>query len=174
MRPERIIAILSLVLLAFSGGCGTVAGKPSLMFAPPEQKRQLASALEHLRAGNEKQARDMLEKISVAPPLGGVTDEALFRLALLRVGDDGGKDTTRARSLLERLRGEFPASPWTHQAAPLISYLAGAKGLRDRDVRELRSLRELNLSLTRDNRELRQSIERLKALDQELEQKMRR
>ncbi|MBI2353950.1 MAG: tetratricopeptide repeat protein [Deltaproteobacteria bacterium] len=173
MRRERIITNVLLVLLLFSGGCGTIAGKPSLMFAPPEQKRKLASALEFLRAGNEKQAREVLEQVTVAPPLGGVTDEAIFRLALLHLGD-GGKDAARSRALLERLKGEFPASPWTHQAAPLISYLAGAKTLRDRDGRELKALRDLNLSLTRDNRELRQSIERLKSLDLELERKMRR
>jgi len=40
--------------------------------------------------------------------------------------------------------------------------------------RELKSLRNQNLSLSHDNKELRQSIERLKQLDMELEQKIRR
>src|SRR6185369_10983548 len=93
-----------------------------------------------------------------APPVIGVTDEALFRLALLHLGDEGSKGAVRAQALLERLREEFPQSSWTHQAAPLATYLAGAKTLRDRQ-RELKTLRDLNLSLSRDNRELRQSLE---------------
>jgi hypothetical protein len=40
--------------------------------------------------------------------------------------------------------------------------------------RELRNLRSQNLSLGRDNKEMRQSIERLKQLDLELEQKIRK
>lgn len=156
-----------------TGGCGTVGSKISRIVSSPEQERNLAAALDSLRAGREQQARDMFEHVIVAPPLGGVTDEALFRLALLHVGDDGGKDTTRARSLLERLRNDYPNSPWTRQSAPLAAYLAGAGNPRDRE-REIRTLRQLNLSLSRDNKELRQSIERLKSLDLELEQKMRR
>lgn len=38
----------------------------------------------------------------------------------------------------------------------------------------MKTLRDLNLSLSRDNRDLRQTIERLKNLDIELEQKIKR
>jgi hypothetical protein len=138
-----------------------------------EQERSFAGALEYLRTGNGQGARDLLEMVCEAPPVTGVTDEALFRLALLHLGDDGSKGGVRAQVLLERLRNEFPQSSWTHQAAPLASYLAGAKVLRDRQ-RELKTLRDLNLSLSHDNRELRQSLERLKQLDIELEQKIKR
>ena len=51
--------------------------------------------------------------------------------------------------------------------------LTGIRTLRDRQ-REVRTLKELNLSLSRDNREMRQSIERLKSLDLELEKKIKR
>ena len=71
------------------------------------------------------------------------------------------------------LRIDFPKSIWSHQAAPLDAYLAGIKALRDRQ-REVKTLKELNLSLSRDNREMRQSIERLKSLDLELEKKIKR
>ena len=79
----------------------------------------------------------------------------------------------KTQELLERLKADFPRSIWTQQSAPLIAYLAGVKTLRDRQ-REVKTLKELNLSLSRDNREMRQSIERLKSLDLELEQKIKR
>lgn len=181
MKRERAIAVMAVVVLTCTSGCATVGGtlgswfggKPGRVAQPPDRERDFATALEYLRKGNEQQARIALERVVEAPPLGGVTDEALFRLALLHLGDDGGRDTTRTRSLLERLRSEYPKSLWTRQAAPLSTYLATAGMLRDKE-RENRTLRQLNLSLSRDNKELRQSIDRLKSLDMELEQKIRR
>ncbi|HEX9078782.1 MAG TPA: tetratricopeptide repeat protein [Desulfuromonadaceae bacterium] len=179
MRHERGIAILLAVTLASTAGCGTVGGmfrgrtEPAVK-APPGREQDFVTALEYLRRGNERQARAALERVVEAPPLGGVTDEALFRLALLHLDDNGGKETGRTRSLLERLRNEYPNSLWTRQSAPLAAYLAGVGYQRDREEREIRNLKQLNLSLSRDNKELRQSIERLKSLDIELEQKIRR
>ena len=159
------------MLVTGCAGIGTRVPTPRISSV---QERSFARALEYLRSGKGQQARDLLERICEAPPVIGVTDEALFRLALLHLGDDGNKGVVRAQVLLERLRNEFPRSSWTHQATPLASYLAETKILlRDRQ-RELKTLQELNLSLNRDNRELRQSLERLKQLDIELEQKIKR
>ncbi|RII31759.1 MAG: hypothetical protein CXR30_02830 [Geobacter sp.] len=183
MKFEWFVKIALLVMLGLSGGCGTLDGflnkttKRSPQAAEPssrkggipQQERYLAGALEHLRKGNEQGARDLLERICEAPSVGGVTDDALFRLSLLNLRDDSAK----SQALLERLRNEFPRSIWTYQAAPLASYLSGIKTLRDRQ-REMKTLRDLNLSLSRDNRDLRQTIERLKNLDIELEQKIKR
>lgn len=174
MRFDWIVSLAMLAMLLPAGGCGIVGKKYTpAMFYISEQERQFAGALESLGAGNEQKARDLLERVCEAQPISGVTDEALFRLALLDLRDEAGKGVTRSLELLVRLRNEFPNSIWTHQGAPLASYLAGVKALRDRQ-RELKSLRELNLSLSRDNRELRQTIERLKSLDMELEQKIKR
>lgn len=181
MKYERAIAVMAVAVLSCTGGCATVGGtlggvfgsKPGRAAQPPDRERDFATALQYLRKGNEQQARAALERVVEAPPLGGVTDEALFRLALLHLDDDGGRDTSRTRSLLERLRSEYPKSLWARQAAPLSTYLATAGMLRDKE-REIRTLRQLNLSLSRDNKELRQSIDRLKSLDMELEQKIRR
>jgi len=162
-----------LAMLALESGCALFGQKAPVTIGISGQERQFAGALEFLRTGNEQGARVLLERVCEAPPLGGVTDEALFRLALLYLRDEGGRGVVRAQTMLERLKKEFPRSIWTHQAAPLATHLAGMKNLRDRD-RELKALRELNLSLTRDNKELRQSIERLKSLDLELEQKIKR
>lgn len=136
-------------------------------------ERSFAGALQFLRSGNEQGARELLERVVEAPTIKGITDEACFRLALLYLRDEGSKGTARSQALLDRLESEFPRSIWTRQAAPLANYLDGIKTLRERQ-RELKTLRELNLSLSRDNRDLRQTIEKLKNLDIELDQKIKR
>jgi hypothetical protein len=151
----------------------TVTAAPAEVSAVRDQERRFAGALEFMRAGREKEAREMLDLVVAGAPRSGMTDEALFRLSLLYLRDDGGKGTARTQELLERLDEEYPHSIWAHQAAPLAAYLTGVRTLRDRQ-REVRTLKELNLSLSRDNREMRQSIERLKSLDLELEKKIKR
>lgn len=180
MTHKQIISIAVLALLPLMCGCshlgwkGSVAADASASPSIPDQERHFARALEFLRTGNEQAARDLLERVIKAPSRKGVTDEALFRLSVLYLRDDGSnKGTVRALELLERLKNEFPRSLWTQQAAPLGVYLAGVKTLRDRR-REVNTLKELNLSLSRDNREMRQSMERLKSLDLELELKIKR
>jgi hypothetical protein len=137
------------------------------------EERNFAVALQYLRSGNESAARDLLERVVGAPSLKGVTDEALFRLSLLSLRNEGGSGEPRARALLDRLLSEFPGSAWARQGAPLAEYLQEAFTLRA-GQRQVKSLRNQNLSLNRDNKELRQTIERLKQLDMELEQKIRR
>ncbi|MBC8017933.1 MAG: tetratricopeptide repeat protein [Verrucomicrobia bacterium] len=182
MTHKQIISIVVLALLPLLSGCSllgwkvsvvSVATEESLHPSIPVQERSFAGALELLRAGNEQAARDLLERVVDDPALDGVTDEALFRLSLLYLREEGSKGAVRALELLERLKIEFPTSLWTRQAAPLGVYLTGVKTLRYRQ-REVKTLKELNYSLSRDNREMRQSIERLKSLDLELEQKIKR
>jgi len=150
-----------------------VAAAPAEFSVVREQERRFAGALELIRTGRTQEARDLLELVVAGPPRSGVTDEALFRLSLLYLRDDGGKGSVRTLELLERLTEEFPRSIWTHQGTPLAEYLTAVRTLRDRQ-REVKTLKELNLSLSRDNREMRQSIERLKSLDLELEKKIKR
>ena len=137
------------------------------------QARVLDEARGQIRAGNEQHACDLLQKVVNGEPVAGVTDEALFRLALLTLKDDGGKSLLRAQTLLERLSAKYPDSIWTRQSAQLLVQLSDIRSLRKRQ-RELNSLKDLNFSLTRDNRELRQSLERLKQFDLELEQRIKR
>ena len=150
-----------------------VAAAPAETSVERDQERRFAGALEFLRAGKEQEARDLLEHVVDGPPRSGITDEALFRLSLLYLRDDASKGPARTQELLERLSDNFPRSIWARQAAPLAAYLTGVRTLRDRQ-REVKTLKELNLSLSRDNREMRQSIERLKSLDLELEKKIKR
>lgn len=174
MRNNQITLVISLVMLACLSGCGII-GTTTVTSSTiiPEQERSFAGALELLRSGNEQGAKELLERVVLATPIKGISDEALFRLSLLYLRDENGKGVQRALVLLEQLKNEYPRSIWTRQAAPLVVYLTGTKTTRDKQ-RELKTLRELNLSLSRDNRELRQTIDRLKSLDIELEQKIQR
>jgi hypothetical protein len=176
------MSIAVLVLLPLLNGCSQLGWKISVVSVstedtPPSsisvQERRFAGALEFLRAGNEQAARDLLEQVVEDPSLSGMTDEALFRLSVLSLREENSKGPVRALELLERLNHDYPKSFWNHQATPLRAYLTGVKTIRDRQ-REVRTLKELNLSLSRDNREMRQSIERLKSLDLELEKKIKR
>jgi outer membrane protein assembly factor BamD (BamD/ComL family) len=174
VRFDRITTVMALVMIACLSGCGfigTTTVTSSTMIA--DQERSFAGALEFLRSGNEQGAKELLERVVAAAPIKGISDEAMFRLALLHLRDESGKGVQRALVLLDQLKSEYPLSIWTRQAAPLAAYLTGTKTTRNKQ-RELKTLRELNLSLSRDNRELRQTIERLKSLDLELEQKIQR
>ncbi|MBT1071455.1 tetratricopeptide repeat protein [Pelotalea chapellei] len=152
-----------------TGGCAMLGSKGEPV---RDQQIVLDGAIAKLRAGNEKEARGLLEQLIAEKTSYGGTDEALFRLALLSLRDEGNKGTVKAQKLLEQLAKEYPNSLWARQSAPLAAHLVEERHLRE-NVRELKNLRELNYSLNRDNKELRQILERLKSLDLELEQKIR-
>lgn len=174
MRSSWITTGLALVMMACLSGCGvmgTAMGTKAVKVS--EQERSFAGSLEFLRLGNEPAAKDLLEKVVASAPIKGITDEAIFRLALLQLSDESSKGVQRAITLFNQLKREYPRSIWTHQSAPLASYLTGTKNLQDKQ-REFKTLKDLNLSLSRDNRDLRQTLERLKNLDLELEQKIKR
>lgn len=178
MKPEKFyVGLLLIMFAALSGGCGTFASRKPSIQAPTvsvsSAERNFATALHYLRNGNEAVARDLLRRVVDEPSQAGVTDEAIFRLALLILRDENGKGEKRAAELFDRLLSDFPGSIWSRQAAPLALYVKETTALRAH-TRELKVLRNQNLSLSRDNKELRQSIERIKNLDLELEQKIRR
>lgn len=149
--------ILMLLALLSAGGCANFG-----MVSGGERDRYFAEGMQSLQNGKEKRARDLLER-AIAAPTGGLSDEALFRLALLHLRDDEGRGLSRSLALLERLKKEYPRSPWTYQSAPLTAYLIS----HGKD-------REKNILLSRENRELQQSIDRLKNLDLEMEKKIKR
>lgn len=170
MFSRRKIVVTLLVLLL--AGCAHKHNNVAVTAVQLEQERTFAGALEFLKTGREQAARESLERVITLAPINGITDEALFRLALLSLRDEGGRGPVRTITLLDRLESEYPRSIWTYQAVQLTSYLTSLKTLRDKQ-REVKNLRDLNLSLSRDNRELRQTIERLKSLDIELGQKLK-
>lgn len=171
MRPERSLPAVLLLLCMMIAGCATLdRGTPHFVISSEE--RNLEAGLKELRAGNELMAHILLEKVVDGAARAGVTDEALFRLALLSLKDDAGKGL-RAQALLERLSESYPDSIWARQSGQLLSLLADVKVLKNRQ-RELKALKEQNLSLSRDNKEMRQSLEQLKQLDLELEKRIKR
>ena len=175
-------------LLLLLTGCATTGSGGNLLTRLTEGRR-LSEAIDHLEKGNLDTAATILEGITKQAGVSGVTDEALFRLAIIRLQNNtnGASQTT---ALLERLIRDYPGSPWTKQGVPLLEYVSSID-----DARKLaRNLKILNLSLTRDNKELRttnqnlgkenkdlakenkelhQNIEKLKHLDIELEKKSR-
>jgi hypothetical protein len=160
------------MLLVTLGGCSGMFGKAAGRDTA-DKRQNLESAVTMMRSGLESEARFFLERVIDDTWEEGVTDEALFRLALLKINDGqlgGGRSSL---DLIAKLRNKYPSSVWTKQVLPLYTNLMGEKSARNRE-RELISMREKNLSLSRDVRELRQTIERLKSLDIELEQKIRR
>jgi hypothetical protein len=173
MKHKQIVFIALLISLLLNAGCTGFGDRMPRNIAISDQERYLAGAVDQLRLGNEQQANALLEKTISGVPTIGVTDEALFRLALLCLKEDGGKGLLKAQALLEQLSDKYPDSIWTRQSAPLLSHLAEVKVLRNR-VRELKALKEHNLSLSRDNKEMRQSLEQLKQLDLELEKRIKR
>lgn len=176
-------ARMAMIILMLMSGCAPRTSSviiPVPVFPPPEPpqiitglERNFAGALHQLRGGREQEARSLLEQVVEAKGVEGITDEALFRLALLSLRDDGPQGVQRARLLIGQLHSEYPGSIWSYQSDPLLKILSELKTLREAR-KELRVLRDRNLSLSRDNKELRQSLERLKSLDLELEQKIRR
>lgn len=174
MKYDRFTIALLLMTAMFLGGCGAFVSKNSPVKREiSSAERNFAAALQFMRIGSETGAREQLERVVDDSALNGVTDEALFLLAVLILREENGRGETRARKLLYRLISEFPDSNWSRQAAPLLVYIQETANLRAR-MRELKSLRDRNLSLSRDNKGLRQSIERLRDFDLELEQKIRR
>lgn len=178
------IVIILVTMLGLSG-CATIGGESSGIFHHFKQERKLADAVELLGKGDEAAATALLNEITRAKGMPGVTDEALFRLSLLQLGHGVEEDRLeQTRKKLERLVKEYPSSSWAHMAGPLLETLASVEELQEqnrnlkilnlslnRENKEQQHLKSLNLSLTRENKELRQSIERLKNLDLELEQK---
>jgi hypothetical protein len=172
LRRKLTNTLLVGLLMIIISGCSGFFGKRSPQEVS-EKRQNLAHAVSMIHAGLDIEARHYLELVINDSLEEGVTDEALFRLALLQLNDGELGSGKSSNALLGKLMSGFPTSVWAKQAAPLQSYLLGVQTIRKRE-REVNALRDKNLSLSRDVRELRQTIERLKALDLELEQKIRR
>ncbi len=172
MRKQALMALAAVLCLGASG-CASLRSQDLVVRFSQGQK--LSQAVNSLEKGNPYNATRLLKEICAAKGFAGVTDEALFRLALLSIDAEPDRNNlSTTLKLLDRLQKEYPNSPWTAQASPLADFLdehsdklQKAQELR----RQVRSYKDLNLSLTRENKELRQSIERLKDLDLELERK---
>ncbi|MDR3578588.1 MAG: hypothetical protein P4L44_01350 [Oryzomonas sp.] len=190
--------ITLLLFAALGEGCTMMrTGKtsPAVQAVSGHEERCFAGALQSLMAGKEREAQILLEEVIAGKPVPGMTDEALFRLAVLHLGDEDGTGDTQTHVLLTRLQKEYPDSNWTRQSSPLTTYLDEVDVLRNTRVvlntrwiqsqsqlreskHEVKTLQERNLSLVRDNKELQKRLDqlqkrldRLEDLDLELEKK---
>ncbi len=167
MTKKILIAVFALAV----GGCAT-ASQPGGIFYSYGQQKKLAAAVRFLEEGKTSDAMKLLSGICSEKGVAGVTDEALFRLSLLRLESLQDKNSVvQVQRDLERLTTEYPASSWTPLASSLTDFIDSADQVRQQD----RKLKELNLSLTKENKDLtkenkdlRQSIEKLKNLELEM------
>jgi len=168
--------VIFMVAAAMLTGCST-SRMGTKVGLPPDYSgaKRIEKAVEMLPK-NSPAAVQELKAISASTEP-GVTDEALFRLALLSLKPSAQRPASRRGSqLLNRLKKEYPTSPWTAQAAPLIQLIRVAEELRrqNRDLKAAnRSLSRENETLTNENIELVNIIEDLKELDLGLQQNAR-
>lgn len=163
------ITVLLTLLLLFVSGCASFPGWNG-EFSHSPQARSLAKAHELLASGDRAGAGKALTAVTEAGGVAGITDEALFRRALLAIHpplEPGGN--LHAINLLKRLKKEYPVSSWTVQSGQLLDLLIGAEELQ----RQVKSLKNQNQSLGSEVNELNRNIEQLKKLDQELEKRRR-
>jgi hypothetical protein len=151
-------------------GCATLTHPGGILYHSGQEKK-LDRSVQMLQQGKTSAAEELLVAVCNEPGVPGVTDQALFRLSLLRLRTGQEKNgTVKAGHYLERLQKEYPASTWM----PYASVLKELQASMDNMQQQLKNMNESNLSLTKENRELRQRIEKLKNLELELGKEHRR
>jgi uncharacterized protein YceK len=176
------LLILLLAICTGLSGCATIQKDNSYA---EEQQIKLILAKMQLQNNQTPAAKKTLSEIATQPPVAGVTDEALFRLALLNletgqqqiVTDKSGKD-------LVTLLNKFKSSSWRPHATTLIGLIdtydstLQEKAELEKTLKNLKSsnasLTKENLDLKKENLDLKQDMEKLKKLDLELEMKKKR
>jgi len=163
------LIVFSIFLLLALCSCASIPSGDSVM-QRFTQSRNLSKANELLQSGDRAGAVMELNAVVDAKGIAGITDEALFRLALLNihpVADPGSN--LHAINLLKRLKREYPASRWTVQSGQVLELLSGVEDLR----RQIKNLKNQNQNLGSELNELNRNIDQLKQLDQDLEKKRR-
>jgi len=162
--------VLLTVLLLSVCGCASMRSGEEGMMQRFTQSRSLAGAKSLLESGDRAGAARSLATVTEAGNLPGITDEALFLLALLDLRPALEHDgNLKSLQLLKRLGRDYPASPWTARSRQLLDLLAGLEDIR----RQVRNLKSQNQSLSNEVNELNRNVDQLKRLDQELEKKRR-
>lgn len=162
---KRII-LLTLMILSLTG-CSTLNKMRSSLVSSYSAQQQLSSALKAMDQGKSAAAIKILEGIIKEPGVNGVTDEALFHLSLLKLSYEDDDGTLPSLRYLERLQRDYRDSKRARQAKPLLELLKEFTAVKKQN----RNLKILNISLTKDNKDMHQSIERLKNLDMQLERR---
>ncbi|HJV33539.1 hypothetical protein [Geomonas sp.] len=145
------------------------------------ERRSFAQKLEDakylLERGNTAGAEKLLTEVSHGKRVPGVTDEALFRLAILSLQPASERGSAlQAHQLLRRLKREYPNSVWTVQAEPLGELLTLVEELRrqNRNLKSVSAEKESKVEeLEGKIRQLNKQLDQLKLLDRELERRSR-
>jgi len=176
------VLILLLAMCTGLSGCATIQKDNSYA---EEQQMKLILAEMQLRNNQTPAAKTTLSEITSQPPVAGVTDEALFRLALLNLETGQQKIITdKAEKGLVTLLNNFTLSSWRPHATTLKGLIntydstLQEKAELEKTLKNLKSanasLTKENLDLKKENLDLKQDMEKLKKLDLELEMKKKR
>src|SRR5450631_4301047 len=76
VRFDRMTTLMTLIVIACLSGCGVI-GTTTVTSTTVihNQERNFAGALEFLNTGNEQGAKELFERVVVAKPIKGITDE---------------------------------------------------------------------------------------------------
>jgi len=174
--------IIFIAIITGLSGCATIRKEDPNAH---EQRQKLVLAKLLLESNRTEAAKKTLAEITRKPAVAGITDEALFRLALLDLEAGQQKIATeKSGKDLDTILNKFKSSAWSAHAATLKGLIDAyditlqEKAELDKMVKNLKnsnaSLTSSNASLTKENTDLRQDLEKLKKLDLELEMKKKR
>lgn len=155
--------ILLFLILILLNGCGSTLYKF-------KQQSKLSNANELLRKGNNEPAINLLKEITMGKGVTGVTDEAMFILALAYLSKPAETERfIKSEELLKNLQKDYPSSLWAIQSYPLLDLIIK---VRTGNISRIEMEQEIN-SLKQENKKLKLSIEKLKTLDIEMEKRHR-
>ncbi|MDD2319396.1 MAG: hypothetical protein PHO83_05020 [Geobacteraceae bacterium] len=167
-----------IVIIAIVTGLSGCATTRQVDLNTREQQNKLVLAKLLLENNRTSAAKKTLSEISSASPVPGITDEAIFRLALLELENGQQKATTdKADKNLNKLLSKFRSSSWRPHATTLKGLIEGYEAaLQEKSEleRTVKNLKNANATLSKENADLRQDMEKLKMLDLELERKKKR
>lgn len=167
--------LVGITIIIGLSGCATIRKEDPNIH---EQRQKLVLARMLLESKRTEAAKKTLSEIAAKPAVAGVTDEALFRLALLDLEAGQQKIATdKAGKVLDTLLGKFSSSSWSAHAITIKGLIdAYDISLQEKSEldRTIKNLKNSNASLTKENFDLRQDLEKIKKLELELETKKKR
>ncbi len=182
-----MLALLAGLLL--TGGCSTIQeyickpsetsqGSSDAQKSPSDPVAQLEKARSMIMTGDDAPAKKLLNHLVTVKSPPGIAEEAMFHLGFLTFrGEAETSGYPQTRQLLDRLSLEYSDTVWGVEAEYLNNLITG-RWLADVNLgkirKQVKSLKDTNASLIRENKDLKLTIDKLKSLDLEMEHKSRR
>lgn len=172
---RKLLLSMLAALLSLAIGCTTLVG--STNHYPRLQEARTKEV-------GPKGGSSSASKAPVRRSITASRAEALFRQAMFSLEPDlEAPGSAKSVKLLKRLHREYPESPWSEQAVPVMELINIAnqlieqnkrlKAANDTLTKENNTLTKENNTLTKENVQLNTSLRQLKSLDLELEHKSR-